>query len=138
MCPGGKKMKLSASFEVQPEALGKVARSLLRQGDKFRVPVHKAMAEQFQQCTFDNFGASGSFRPHSWAALSLNYARRVKRSYATLFVSGKLKGAIKAKANSERGRVSVSKSDCEYALAHQFGNPKGNLPDRPYFRFRTE
>ena len=96
------------------------------------------MAVQFRQCIYDNFGASGMFRPMQWAKLSPRYARKVGRDYATLNVTGRLRGAIRKTASEDKGKVSVSRADCDYAIAHQFGYEKNNLPPRPYFPINTD
>lgn len=131
-------MRINARLDVSGLELNRLQPQLNRRFQSFRKPTHQAMADQFRQCTHDNLGSAGVFRPHQWKALSPSYARKVGRTYATLFVSGILKAAIKARANEDHGSVSVSKADCEYSLAHQFGVPERNLPDRPYFPIRKD
>lgn len=126
-------MKLNATIEVSTQDLRGLGLSIEKRLGLLRGPVHGAMANQFRQTVYDNLGATGLFRPHLWASLSPTYARKVKRTYATLNVSGALRAGIKRESNEVRGRVSISNNDVAYALAHQWGNPKGNLPDRPYF-----
>lgn len=130
-------MRITANISVDQLSAKNIGVRLLARLEKARTPVHRAMAGQFRQCTLDNFGASGSFRPHQWAKLSPRYARKVGRDYATLNVTGKLRSAIKMSANSDKGKVSVSSAECDYALAHQFGYDANNLPARPYFPIYT-
>lgn len=131
-------MNYRAETSISTLALGAMSGRVLLRIQKVRAPVHAAMAGQFYQCVLDNFGASGSFRIHQWAQLSPAYARKVRRDYATLNVTGKLRSAIKKSSSEINGRVSVSKGECEYSLAHQFGYPKNNLPARPYFPIYTD
>lgn len=127
------KLSLNANVTLSSLQTAKLGAMIAKRITRIQEPVNRAMAIQFRQCVYDNFGSSGAFRPHQWAMLSPAYARKVKRTYATLFVTGRLKSSIKAGATLERGRVSISNADAPYALAHQFGYPEGNLPDRPYF-----
>lgn len=129
-------LTISASVSISASSQASLKRALVKKIEASRRPVNKAMVEQFRQCTYDNLGSSGAFRPHQWADLSPAYARKVKRTYATLNVTGLLRSAIKTDADDNRGRLSIKKADCEYALAHQFGNPARALPDRPYVPIR--
>ena len=131
-------MKLNADIAISSLQLGAMDKRIIARAEKTRAPVHAAMASQFLQCVYENFGASGSFRIHEWAKLSAAYARRVNRDYATLNVTGKLRSAIKKSSSEVNGRVSVSKGECDYALAHQYGYEKNNLPARPYFPIRPD
>lgn len=108
-------------------------RFILQKFDQARTPVQGAMAEKFFEIVRMNFGDFGFDRPIEWAPLSPDYARRVGREHATLLVSGRLAGAVKLDVTEERGRVSVSDQDVPYALAHQYGSDRRNLPARPYF-----
>jgi len=90
-----------------------------------------AMAARYGEIVRSNFGESGLDRPSAWPPLSPSYAKEVGRTYATLFVSGALFSAVRVDAQD--ARVSASNADAPYATAHQFGNPAGNLPARPYF-----
>ena len=92
--------------------------------------IEALMAGKLMEIVMANFGSDGLDRPISWAPLSTAYAKKVNRSYATLFVSGTLMNAVKL--DSANASVSVSKSDCIYALAHQYGFPP-RLPARPFF-----
>ena len=101
--------------------------------------VQGAGAEAYFTIVRGNFGDTGIDRPTSWLPLSWAYAQQVKRAHATLFVTGRLENAVKFdNSNPQEGVVSVSDSDCPYALAHQYGYPPKNLPARPYFPFSPE
>lgn len=101
-----------------------------------KVKVQEAMAEAYFNITYNNIGEQSMFRAMTWAPLSPNYAKKVGRSHATLFVTGNLLNAIKLdNSSSVESVVSVSDSDCVYAVAHQYGYPPRNLPPRPYFPF---
>lgn len=94
--------------------------------------VQMAMANSFRECTYANFGGTERFVLAPYAPLSPSYARRVGRDYATLEVSGKLKGAIYTGISDEdAATVSVSNDDVPYASIHQYGGK--HMPVRPYF-----
>lgn len=100
--------------------------------------VQGKMAERYWLLVQNNLGPTGEARPNVWPPLSNSpagkaYQRKVGRSYATLLETGALAAAIKL--DRENATVSVNSNDCEYALAHQYGYPKGNLPARGYFPF---
>lgn len=131
-------MKIGAEISVSSLSLGAMDQSITKRCQKAKEPVNLAMSVQFRQCIYDNLGASGLFRPHQWALLSPAYARKMKRNYATLNVSGALRAGIKRDSNADKGRVYITNSNVPYATAHQWGNADGNLPDRPYFPIRKD
>ena len=91
-----------------------------------------------------NFGSTGFMRSQDWQMLSKDYARKVGRSFATLFVTGALKGTV-VKDGTNPGGATVSMGNTglvPYALAHHHGNPgnfgftvpgSGDLPMRRVF-----
>lgn len=107
----------------------KLVRDIMGDARALRADLEKAMAHRFWEMTLSNFGIAGADRPRYWPPLSPAYAKKVGREVATLYVSGRLKGAVHQEGNT----VSVSNADAPYALAHQFGSRKANLPARPYF-----
>lgn len=126
-------MNLSFTMSIPQGQLGKLERDLSRKVNLAPLPVNLAMAQAFQSCVKANFGYTGWFRPKPWVKLTKAYARKVGRSVATLFVSGRLMNSVKAGADKQSGAVAVSKTDVIYALAHQFGYERGGQPARPYF-----
>ena len=84
------------------------------------------VGEAVKQCTLENFGVSGTNRPRVWPPLSKDYARKVKRDYATLDVSGELKNSITV----EVAETSIVATD-EKASYHQLG--EGYNKERPFF-----
>lgn len=106
--------------------------------EEVRIPVQRAMAEQFKDIVISNLGPIGIDRPTQWAPLSnwapYFYAQRVGRSYATLFETGQLLNSITLNAESaEAAVVFVDDDVCPYAAGHQTGVPDKNLPARPFF-----
>lgn len=99
-----------------------------------RQPVQGAMGEAYFEIVRSNFGDVGVDRPISWLPLSWSYAQRVKRSNATLYVTGRLESAIQF-SNADPNEATVSVSGVPYAAAHQYGYAPNNLPPRPYFPF---
>jgi len=90
-----------------------------------------AMGAEFKMMCVENLGETGTTRPDTWPALSEDYAKKVKRDYATLYVTGNLHRSIKMNVFSDYARVYVDPSDCWYAEYHQFG--VGKMPPRPFF-----
>lgn len=107
--------------------------SLRKDIERVRVGVEQAMAERFFEIVRSNFGPSGVDRPQDWNPLSPPYAKKVRRDYATLFVTGRLEAGVKMETTPEFSRVFISDSDVSYASAQQWGEGEHNLPARPYF-----
>lgn len=107
-------------------------RSLLSDFEKVRPQVQASMGERLLEIVRSNFGAIGVNRPIDWVPLTDPYARKVRRDYATLYVTGALEGAVKLDVDNDRARVGVSDADVPYATIHQYGSP-GKMPPRPYF-----
>lgn len=129
-------MRFSATISLDMSSVARASRGVVARAERCALPAHRGMAKAFHGCVDANFGASGEFRPTPWRQLSKAYSKKVNRRFATLFVSGRLKNAVRDYADARRGRVSVSKADCIYALAHQMGY--GRLPARPYFPLRED
>lgn len=101
----------------------------LSQGGKDRIL--RALGAKFKYLTVQNFGFTGTDRTSPWAPLTKPYAKRVKRTVATLDLTGRLFRSLRV-SPPEGNSITVS-SDTAYDAAHQYGNPKGNLPARPFF-----
>ena len=89
--------------------------------------------------TLKNFGAIGLNRPEPWSFLTPDYARRVKRPFATLDLktpTGKFKKRSYDKLKTgfltdvSQSRATLTNTVL-YADVHQFG--LGNNPPRPYY-----
>lgn len=109
-----------------------------------RLRGQSAMADAFYNVVMANFGSVGFDRPHDWQSLSERYARTVGRSFATLLVTGALKGTVaKDATDPAAARVTMSNTpSVPYAVAHHQGNPpnfgwtargSGALPARRVF-----
>lgn len=127
-------------FSIPESEIGKTKTFLTSTFARLQAPVQNSMAARYQQIVRRNFGFTGIDRPRKWALLSPSYARRVHRKVATLHVTGALKAAVKTEntSGSKPARVFASNADVPYALAHQYGNPKNNLPARPYFPMKSD
>lgn len=101
--------------------------SFLNPGE--RDSVLRKIGAKLKYLTILNFGFSGRNRPVNWKPLSPSYAKRVKRSVATLDLSGDLMRSIRVSA-PDGNSITVS-TDNEYAAAQQNGNAR--LPARPFF-----
>jgi hypothetical protein len=112
--------------------------------EALRQPVQAAMADAMEGIVLANFGSQGFMRPWDWQPLSAKYAKKVGRTYATLFVTGALKSTLR-KDTSDPDGASVTMGNnglVNYALAHHHGNPgnfgttvegSGELPARRVF-----
>lgn len=92
--------------------------------------IHEAIASRVHSIVLQNFGQSGIDRPSAWSPLSARYAKRVKRSYATLELTGELKRSVRSESSPSEAVIWQDDS-VPYGAAHQFGSDK--LPARPYF-----
>lgn len=97
--------------------------------NELRLAAQSAMAETFYSIVRGNFGATGIDRPIEWVPLSDKYAKRVKRDYPTLFLSGDLESSVMWDGSDLD--AGVVWTDNPYAVAHQDGS--GTLPARPFF-----
>ena len=131
-------MIANLNITISPEAFKGLEGSLEEIFNRVKQPVQNAMADVFHQTVMANFGQSGLDRPWEWADLEPGYAKKVHRTYATLYVDGKLASAVKVEYGENCASVSISKDDVVYALIHQFGGQAGKnhaatIPARPYF-----
>lgn len=120
-------------FNIDPASLSAFADKTEQDFWAVKSDAQLAMGVAFRDIVQDNFGPIGADRPSFWQALKPKYAKRVGRTFATLYVSGKLHNAVKLDNTKDEGcEVSVSNSTVPYALVHQFGGGN-NIPARPYF-----
>lgn len=131
-------MNISFSLTIPQDFVHRIETQLQRTLEPARQAAQNAMADTFLQHVHANFGSVGLDRPSEWPMLSPKYAKKVHREYATLYVSGALKEAVKVNYGVTESSVSVSKQDVPYALIHQFGGQAGkggsaHIPARPYF-----
>ncbi len=99
--------------------------------DSERQSILRKVGAKFKYLAVQNFGYSGTDRPSPWKPLSKDYAKRVKRSTATLDLSGELLRSIRVSPPTNTS-IEVYTNNT-YAEAHQNGRPAGNLPKRPFF-----
>lgn len=92
-------------------------------------PLFMAVGEVARDCTLENFGASGTNRPAPWPLLSKKYAKKVKREYATLELTGELKASVQVSPPSTDS-ISVLADD-QKASWHQLGEGRNKV--RPFF-----
>lgn len=101
----------------------------LANNPKIRRRVLQAIGARLILETRRNFGPSGVSRPEPWKPLSPKYAKRVKRPYATLDLTGKLFASFRMSVGTDE--VSCFTTGVPYAARHQWGS--GTLPARPYW-----
>lgn len=130
---------MSYELTISASSMTQFENKLATRLEEVKQPVQAAMAEKYFEIVRLNFGQFGVDRPIEWAPLSDQsaigraYIKKVGRTYATLFVTGKLESSVSFEANEERGRVFVDNSICDYAVENQYGNPSRHLPPRPFF-----
>ena len=99
-------------------------------------PVQQAMAEQFRDIVMSNFGETGLDRPAPWpplsdrSAIGRAYIRKVGRTYATLYLTGAMAGAVRQTDGPDGSSVSLSDTDVAYATRHHDGQ---GVPKRRVF-----
>lgn len=101
--------------------------SFLTRGE--RDAILRKLGAKLKFLTVQNFGFSGTNRSSTWSPLSPLYAKRVKRSVATLELSGDLFRSLRVSA-PDGNSITVS-TDSPYAETHQKGYK--HVPARPYF-----
>ena len=128
---------MNFDITIDRETLTQFEHDIERRFNDARPAVQGAMGETVLQITRMNFGQFGIDRPIEWAPLSTAYAKKVNRSYATLYVTGALYNAVKLQNTDDFSRVYASDDEVPYATIHQFGsNPNvvnRSMPARPYF-----
>ena len=123
---------MTITVQVNQASLAAATERIAKSLEDAKGAVQQKMASVFRDCVFANFGGAERFVVAPYAPLSPSYARKVGRSYATLEVSGKLKGAIYTGISDDgAATVSVDNATVPYATIHQRGGR--NMPARPYF-----
>lgn len=132
---------MNFNLTISADSLRQMEAAFAQRLDRTRDTVQAAMADAYKGIVDANFGSGGFSRPWPWAPLSPEYARRVGRRFATLYVTGALKGTVQKEAPAGGAPAEVSMSNTglvPYAMAHHFGNPAGTrqrpgLPARRVF-----
>lgn len=132
---------MNFTLSIVPGDVAALESRLLAKLEAARGPVQARMTEAFYGIVMANFGSVGWDRPWTWQQLSPKYAKRVGRTFATLFVTGALKATVKADLNAATVTMGNT-SSVPYALAHHHGHPgnfgwtqpgSGELPARRVF-----
>lgn len=135
---------MNLTLDISSSDLASLESSVLTRVEALRQPVQSAMADAVYGIVEANFGSQGFMRPWDWQPLSQKYARKVGRTFATLFVTGALKSTLRKDSNSpDAATVTMGNNGLvNYALAHHHGNPgnfgttqpgSGELPARRVF-----
>ena len=125
---------MNFSLQLDDRALADV---VSRQITAVQAPVQQGMAEQLRDIVMSNFGPTGIDRPAPWPPLSDRsevgraYIRKVGRTYATLYETGAMAGAVRQTDELFASTVSLSDTDCAYATRHHEGSEL--LPRRRVF-----
>lgn len=125
---------MNINLDITNSELNAMAADVKRRVEEVRPGVQAKMAVAFQEMVFANFGPTGSYRPNEWPPLSPAYAKKVGRTYATLYVSGRLMNGVLLDASNspDSMRVVAEDSNVPYATVHQYGGGN-NIPRRGYF-----
>jgi phage gpG-like protein len=94
----------------------------------------ETIGNEFLRRTLNNFGGNGQDKEKEWPPLSKAYAKKVKRSKATLYDTGALKDSIKLQIRPEFALVYTRN---KYAAAQAFGYKRNNLPPRNFWPMQT-
>jgi hypothetical protein len=109
---------MTYTLDIPSSEIGRVAQELQRKIELVRSDVQLAMAEAFEDTVLNNFGPVGEDRPFDWPPLSPAYAKKVGRTFATLYVTGSMKQAVKIDSQMESADVVLADADCAYATPH--------------------
>jgi len=111
---------------LPPGSLQRIARANF-ENNALKYQMLRAMGAKLFEMTNANFGASGKSRPNTWPSLKSKYAKRVKRTYATLDLTGRM-------YQNNRMTIHADSVTCSwlepYALFHQTGTSK--MPRRGF------
>ena len=122
---------MTFSFTINPASLKALESGIRTRLETIKKPVQSAMADTLHGIVLANFGSTGFMRPWDWQRLSPAYAKKVGRTFATLFVTGALKSTVKKDDSGDAASVSMANNSLvHYALAHHHGNP-GNFGTTP-------
>lgn len=99
-----------------------------------RDAILRKVGAKLKYLTVQNFGYAGTDRPSQWSLLSPRYAKRVKRSVATLELSGELLRSLRV--SPPDGNSITVYTDNEYAEVHQKGSR--HIPARPFFPINSD
>lgn len=93
-------------------------------------PVFRDLGEALLNSTRARFSTQTAPDGSPWAALSPAYARRKKQNRdKILTLRGHLRGTLASQVTPDALLVGTNRI---YGAAHQFGNPRRNLPPRPF------
>lgn len=132
---------MTLSLQLDNGSLAAARAALIRTIEATRFPVNSAMTAVYYGVVMANFGSTGFDRPWGWKELSPAYAKRVGRTFATLYVTGALQDSVGVDVTETGGVVSMgagNRGDVPYALAHHYGHPQKNLPARRVFPMRKD
>lgn len=101
-------------------------------GDVARRQILGAMGTELIKIAEENIGKTGIDRPATWPPLSKPYAKRVKRDYATLYLTGALYRSSTLRVTPDVATVTYEDTK---ASLHQDGTEK--MPRRPFLPFNS-
>jgi len=120
-------MKITLEVDTTNPLISQELQNAIKMG------VQNAMANRFATVVDNNFGDSGEDRPGVWPILTKRYADEYKGTDRTpnLQLMGDLQSSIEIdEMNPDESSVFTNNP---YAMDHQMGVAKRNLPARPFF-----
>ena len=123
---------MNATLVIDRESLSALGVDIERATEDARLAAQEAAGEAMREVVMANIGEFGADRPQAWPPLSPAYAKKVRRTYATLEVTGLLRSNVKLAHLRDASIVHADDADVPYAVVHQFGGGN-NIPARPYF-----
>lgn len=116
---------MNITFNLSEYDFGQTRKVLQHALNAHMSQVLYAMQQRLYEAILANFGPSGFDRPWPWKPLSKEYAKKVARRYATLQVSGALKGSLRKSYLRNDGTASVYfDGSVAYAAAHHYGSKR--------------
>tara|TARA_R110000868_G_scaffold245626_7_gene502225 strand:+ start:13600 stop:14079 length:480 start_codon:yes stop_codon:yes gene_type:complete len=135
---------MTYNLSISETQLERLTGGIASRLDEVKRDVQEAMAEQFRDIVMSNFGPAGTDRPFPWPALSDRseigraYIKKVGRSYATLYETGKMAQAVKTEHTEQASSVILDNADCPYATRHHWGDKGESLPIRRVFPIKMD
>lgn len=99
-------------------------------------PAFQDIGEALLNSTRERFNRQAGPDGAPWAALSPDYAQRKKKNKdKILTLYGRLRGLLNVRAGPREVRIGTP---LIYGATHQFGDPRRNLPARPFLGLSSD
>ncbi|MCO6441341.1 MAG: phage virion morphogenesis protein [Nitrococcus mobilis] len=123
------------NIDVDDREIRRVLNALIRRAADLR-PAFEDIGEALLNSTRDRFETQQAPDGSPWAPLSPRYQARKRRNRDKILVlDGYLMGLLRYQASDDELRVGT---DRIYGATHQFGDPRRNIPARPFLGLSEE